>query len=194
MDAARMFLGQHGLTHARVERLLATTPEAAMRRRVIPGANPVAWHLWHVARAEDMGVNRLVADRPQVLDDGHLARLGVMTRGGGTGMTDGECDAVAARVDVAAVGAYWAAVGARTAEVVAGLDPADLDEVVGPEQLRRLLVGEEAVAPDAALPLLEHWTGRTRGYYLLYLGLIHTYEHIGHVDLLRGLLGLRGRF
>ncbi len=49
MDTARMVLERHGLMHDRVGRLLATSPEADMRRRILPGANPIAWHLWHAA-------------------------------------------------------------------------------------------------------------------------------------------------
>ena len=33
------------------------------------GLNSIAWLVWHVARCEDGGLNRLVIDRPQVLDD-----------------------------------------------------------------------------------------------------------------------------
>ena len=39
-----------------------------MRLRPQPHMNPIAWLLWHIARCEDLGVNRLIANRPDVLD------------------------------------------------------------------------------------------------------------------------------
>src|SRR2546426_12437985 len=38
-------------------------------RRRPHGLNSIAWLVWHVARFEDVAVNRFVGDQPQGLDD-----------------------------------------------------------------------------------------------------------------------------
>lgn len=54
-----------------IPELLRPLSDEQLRRRPHPHATPIAWHLWHMARAEDVGVNRLVTDGTQVLSDGH---------------------------------------------------------------------------------------------------------------------------
>ncbi|MGH7318805.1 MAG: hypothetical protein ACRELA_04140 [Candidatus Rokuibacteriota bacterium] len=50
--------------------------------------NSLAWLLGHMSLAEDMVVNAIVADSPQVVDrDGWPHRLGVARRDIGTGMS-----------------------------------------------------------------------------------------------------------
>ena len=99
MDAITFFLGRYGDLHTGlVDGLLAKLPEAHLRTRPHPGVNTVAWLLWHSARIEDVAVNRFLADRPQVLDDGWFERLTVARRDVGTGMSDAEVDELSARI------------------------------------------------------------------------------------------------
>jgi hypothetical protein len=120
--------GGYGYLHTTLtESLLDGLDEAHWRRSPAPGINPIAWLLWHMARGEDVGVNRLVTDGRQVLDDGGwLPRLGVARRDIGTGMTAEAVAAFSAWVDLAALRAYWDAVGTRTLTVVGALDRATL--------------------------------------------------------------------
>ena len=119
MDAIGFFLSRYGDLHAGlVDGLLGKLPEAHLRARPHPGVNTVAWLLWHAARIEDVAVNRFLADRPQVLDDGWLERLGVARRDVGTGMSDAEVDELSARIDLQALRGYWDAVSARTLALV----------------------------------------------------------------------------
>jgi len=70
MDAISFFLVRYGDLHRRrVDDMLSGLSEAQVRGRPHPGVNTVAWLLWHAARIEDVGVNRFVADRSQVLDE-----------------------------------------------------------------------------------------------------------------------------
>ncbi len=62
MDATAMFLIRHKRMHAQVERLTEGLSEEQIRDRVHPMANPLAWLLWHIARAEDSAVNLLICD------------------------------------------------------------------------------------------------------------------------------------
>src|SRR6266511_6262228 len=111
MDAITFFLSRYGDLHTGlVDGLLAKLPEAHLRTRPHPGVNTVAWLLWHSARIEDLAVNRFLADRPQVLDDGWFERLAVARRDVGTGMSDAEVDDLSARIDLEALRGYWDAV------------------------------------------------------------------------------------
>ena len=88
MDAAQFFLLRHEPLHGMMtDRLLAELTEAQLRTRP-GGQNSIAWLLWHVARAEDIGVNAFAYDRPQIFGEGDWAkRIGSGRRDLGTSMT-----------------------------------------------------------------------------------------------------------
>src|SRR4051794_982203 len=145
-----------------------------------------------MTRCEDVGVNRLVVDRPQVLDgDGWAGCLGVSLRDIGTGMADDEVAGFSERIDVSALLAYPAAVGRRTLDVLAGLDAMSLARPLDAAQLRRV-IAEGALGPNAGW-VEEYWQDKTRGWCLAQLGLTHNYSHFGAALVVRGLLGYPGR-
>src|SRR5439155_25102047 len=87
------------------------------------GLNSIAWLLWHVTRFEDVVVNVVLQDQPDILErEGWAARLGVDTRQIGTGSSDEEATDFSQRVDPAAVRAYRAAVGRATRAWAAAAD------------------------------------------------------------------------
>src|SRR5713226_4730173 len=119
MDAIAFFLSRYGDLHGGlVDGLFSKLSEAQLRGRPHTGVNTVAWLLWHSARIEDVGVNRFLADGPQVLEEDWLDRLGVGRRDVGTGMNDAEVDDLSARIDLRALRGYWEAVTRRTLAVV----------------------------------------------------------------------------
>ena len=97
--------------------------EVEVRGRVISDLNPVAWILWHVGRAEDVALNRLVTDGEQVLAGRWTERLGIQERSGGTGMTPEEADALAAGIELGGLWEYLDAVHRRTVTLLETLDP-----------------------------------------------------------------------
>jgi hypothetical protein len=173
-------------------RPLAELPDERWRRRP-HGLNPVAWLVWHMARCEDAGVNRLVFDRPQVLDDPAARwpeRMSLPWRHHGATMPSAEVDELAARADVPALWAYYTAVIDRTrALVVAGLPDAVLDPPVEPDRLRRVLFDEGMLRPahpwDRGAP---PFAGRSRGSLLILFGMTHNYGHWHDISTVRGLL------
>jgi hypothetical protein len=192
MDFVRMFLRRHDWLWAR--RSEATDlPEELWRARP-GGVNSIAWLVWHTARAEDSLPNRLVFDRPQVLDDPTACwpeRMNVPFRHHGAGMTSDEVDDLSRRVDVAALRAYAAAVGDRLRALVAAVDLEMLDEQpVAPDRTRWMF--DEGILR----PPLADWLGRpppydgwTKGEILLHGGYGHSYGHYHDMCLVRGLLG-----
>lgn len=191
MDAVDFFLIRYTELHRHlVDDLVRGLAEAQVRGRPHPGVNTVAWLLWHMARIEDVGVNRFVADRPQVLDD-WLGPLAVARRDVGTGMTDAEVDDLSARIDLDALRAYWDAVTRRTLAVVDTLRGSDLEAVVPADRVRRVAVEEGAVAPGADW-LTEFWAkDRTRAWVLAQMPLLHVYGHYFEARVAAGLWGRR---
>jgi hypothetical protein len=165
--------------------------EEAMRQRPDPRVNSIAWNLWHLTRVEDVGINRFVAGRPQVLDDGGwMARLNIPWRHNGFGMTFAEVDELDRTIDLQALRGYSAAVQARTCEVVGELDAVDLDAAVPTAHLRKILFDEGVADAAQAAGLLENYTGWTRGRALATFGLTHPFQHIGEIGVIASLLGI----
>ena len=186
MDALDFFLVRYEQVHRVLsDPAIKQLTETQLRRRPHPGVNTVAWLLWHMARVEDVGVNRFVADRPQVLGDGWLSKLGVARRDVGTGMSDAEVDEFSTRVDLDGLRGYWDAVTRRTPEVVASLRGTDLETVVAKERVER-------VAASGAEWLTEFWAaGRTRAWILAQTPLLHVYGHYFEARAVAGLWGAR---
>ena len=192
MDALDFFLVRYDQVHrVLTDPAIKQLDETQLRGRPHPGVNTIAWLLWHMARVEDVGVNRFVVDGPQVLDDGWLAKLGVERRDVGTGMSDAEVDELSARVDLDALRGYWDAVTRRTPEVVASLRGSDLDALVPRERVERVASAEGAVAPGAEW-LTEFWAaGRTCAWVLAQTPLLHVYGHYFEARAVAGLWGAR---
>ncbi len=192
MDAINFLLLRYGDLHrGLVDGLLGQLSEAQVRGRPHPGVNTVAWLLWHAARVEDVGVNRFIADRPQVLEDGWLDRLAVSRRDVGTGMRDAEVDDLSARIDLHALRGYWGAVTQRTLAVVETLRGTDLETPVEAERVKRVSFSEGAVAAGAEW-LAEFWAGgRSRAWFLAQVPLLHVYGHFFEARVAAGLWGVR---
>src|SRR5687768_2860755 len=103
MDFRELYLTQHARAHANAmaggipsnqDLALHDLTHEQIRRRPVTGVNSLAFVLWHATRAEDIGVNVIIAERPQVFDEGGWAtRLNVARRDLGSGMTEEEVDA-----------------------------------------------------------------------------------------------------
>lgn len=95
-----------------------------------PGANPIAWLVWHLARIQDDHLAEL-AGTEQVWEDGWAARFGLPATTMQTGFGHGPDEVAAVRPESAdALLAYLDAVTARTRGFLADVDAAALDEVV----------------------------------------------------------------
>src|SRR4051812_8848907 len=131
-------------------RMVADLSEEQVRRPPCPGVNTLTWLVWHMARVEDIGLNRFVSDGEQVFDGGGWGtRFGVTRRDFGTGMTPDEVLDLSARIDVEALHAYWDAVEERTIAVVQNLLPEDLDTILEANHVHRVFAQDEVVTPDA---------------------------------------------
>jgi len=85
MDIRDLFLSQHAAMHSAAvggnkmsaaERTFTGVTDEQMRVRPREDLNSLAWLLWHIARAEDIMVNTILAGRSQVFDEPWMKRLG----------------------------------------------------------------------------------------------------------------------
>ena len=169
-----------------------TLTEAQMRDRPVPYVNPPVWCLWHVARAEDIGVNRLATDGVQVVDENEwLEKIRAPFRHFGIGMNFEEVNFLSMKVDLAALYAYHQAVGKRTVEMLERLDPANLDIIVLENHLTKVLKDEGAVKSESIASTRGSYMNKARGWFLMHLGLTHTYQHLGEVTTTASMLGVQ---
>ena len=194
-----MFLNDHARIHrssvAPAEGInlgdyaLRGVSEEMMRKRS-PGHESIAWFMWHITRCEDIVVNSVLRRDAQVLDDDWCGRLGVSSRIMGTGMTDEETEDLSSAVDLGALIDYRDAVGLRTREYVQPLDFDSLDLLAEAPAATAAAAG--AVGPNGGW-VGSFWDGRTRGWFLSWVVLGHSYQHLAEVSHVATLLGRPGR-
>jgi len=163
------------------ERALGGLSDEQMRVRPREDLNSLAWLLWHIARAEDIFVNAVLAERPQVFDDAWMRRLGITRRDFGIGMTSPEVSELTRQVDLGALREYRDAVGFRTREVVGGFD---WSGAIPAEAMERA-AAEGAFSAARREPLVKVFTGRPRTAVLSGIALFHPSGHLGEAVTVR---------
>ena len=195
MDAAEFFLLRYEPLHAVMTDQLFADLSDAQLRACPRGQNSILWVLWHVARAEDIGISRFAEDRPELFDEGKwFDRLGAGRREVGTGMTSDEVADLTTRVSISALREYWAVVGQRTVEIVRKGGSAGWDRVVDPRLIRRVVRDHGDFGPHVNPEVIEsYYAGMTRGWAFAHLGLAHSWGHFFEANVIRGVLRFPGR-
>jgi DinB family protein len=194
MDAAQFFLLRYEPLHGMMaDRVLNGLTDAQLRARP-QGQNSIAWLLWHVARAEDIGVNAFAGNRPQVFDEGDWAtRIDSGRRDLGTSMTSDEVTAFGSRADLAALADYRRAVGNHTLAIVRRDGDRGWEDAVDPARMRRIICDDGDYGPLVDTNRVQtFYAGMTRGWAFGHLALTHTYMHFGEAGVVRGMLGFPG--
>lgn len=169
-----------------------TLSDEQLRLRPNVNVNSIVWCLFHIARAEDIGVNRLVTDGPQVVDQDHWReRLNVQFRHFGIGMTSEEVTELSHTIDISALREYHQSVGKRTAEILENTSARGFDQVLEEDHLIKVLREEGAARDTEVTNVFTSYQGMTKGWILMHLGLTHTFQHIGEVTTIASLLGIR---
>src|SRR5256885_17097313 len=134
MDGKDLFLAQHAAVHSAAvggnkastaERTFGGLTDDQMRARPREDLNSCAWLMWHIARAEDIILNPVIAGRDQVCDAAWLKRLNIDRKDFGIGMPKADVADLTQKIDVAALREYRDAVGKRTREIIGAFKDAD---------------------------------------------------------------------
>ena len=152
--------------------------------------NSIAWILWHIARCEDVGINRFVCETPQVFyEDNWLKKLNITRIDIGTGMTSAEVTELSSKINIDALRNYIAQVVERTQSGISNIKSDELDKIPDPSYLNKVLFDEGAIIKNNKR-VAENYSGKTKGWFLGHLGLTHARGHLGQIIFLRKLLGL----
>ena len=192
MDARDLFLDQHAAMHSAAvggnkmstaERTFAGVTDEQMRMRPRGDLNSLAWLMWHIARAEDVVVNRFLAGRPQLFDDAWKKRLRVSRPDFGIGMTSEEVTALTEQIEPGALREYRDAVGRRTREVVGDFKAADWEGSITAEAVQAAAAeGAFGIRTEA---LVKGFPGRPRAAVLSGIALFHSAGHMGEAVTVR---------
>ncbi|MEH6944721.1 DinB family protein [Bacillus sp. JJ722] len=189
-QAIQLFLSQHSLLHSSsISQTDQITLEDGMLRnmdetnfRQYPVLNPdtknsIAWHLWHIARIEDMTMNILIADEQQVLfSDNWFMKMNIEFSHSGNDMSEEDIALLSSRIDIKSLLAYRAKVGKRTKQVVSSLQPGQFKEKVVQKRIKRLY--EENAVSHNSKWLADYWSKKTIAGLILMPATRHNFLHL----------------
>lgn len=138
----------------------------------------IAWHLWHIARIEDLVGNLLIAEQPQILDDTWMTRLHTTVKDTGNAMTDAEIIDFSEQVNKQELINYRNAVGCQTRNILKALTPNDLKRKPK-EGYLELLVREGGLLEHKSSIWLKNFWGKHTIAGLILLPL--TRHHMMHL-------------
>lgn len=138
----------------------------------------IAWHLWHIARIEDLVGNLLIAQQPQIFNDEWMARLNVTCKDTGNVMTDEQIINLSKQINKQELINYRNEVGCQTRKIIKYLSPDDLKRKPAAEDLARLVSEGGLLECKGSIWLKDFW-GRYTVSGLMLLPL--TYHHMLHL-------------
>ena len=130
MDVSELLHDSLGRVREQMPDLVAGLCVDDLAWRPDPGANSIAWLVWHLTRIEDDHIADVAGEEQAWTAEGWADRFGLPFATGehGYGMTGADVGKVRVSGDLLA--GYYDAVAARTAAYVITLEPDDLDRVV----------------------------------------------------------------
>lgn len=139
--------------------------------------NSIVWHLWHIARIEDMTMNILVANSQQVLhSDSWLKKMNISFRHSGNSMGDEDIAELSSSINIDALLQYRKNVGKQTRRIISSLQPGEFKEKVQASRIKRLF-DENAILQEA-IGIAEYWRKKTIAGLVLMPATRHNYLHL----------------
>lgn len=138
----------------------------------------IAYHLWHIARIEDLVGNLLIARQPQVLNDEWMTKLGITIRDTGNAMTAEEIQSFSIQINKQELVNYRNTVGFRTREILKSLTSPDLKRKPTAESLAQVVSEGGLLEHKNSIWLKDFWGRHTVGGLIL---LPLTRHHMMHL-------------
>jgi hypothetical protein len=130
MDVSDLLVDALGRVREQLPELVIGMSDDDLAWRPDPGANSIAWTVWHLTRIEDDHVAGVAGHEQVWTADGWCERFGLPFPPGEHGYAMSAADVGKVRVSGDLLAGYYDAVAARSADYVATLSAADLDRVV----------------------------------------------------------------
>ena len=185
--AIQVFLDQHAAVHTAgisgghywslQDEVLKGLSSDQLRIILRPGTNSIAWLLWHIARIEDISLNVMVLEQPQLyLSEGWSTQLGTTRLDVGFGMDIDEVEQFSHQVLIKGLLVYRAAVGRSTRKGIPLLNPLQLKEIV-PDSTVQSLFDDGSISQKGGA-LADFYMNRTKGFFLTRTATSHNYIHL----------------
>jgi hypothetical protein len=131
VDVADVYMDLYGRVPPLVRAAVVDVPLPRLTEPPSPGANPIAWLVWHLARVQDHHVAELLDDAQLWVDGDWAGRFGLSPDPSNTGYGHTVEEVATVRPDSPeALVDYLEAVDMRTRAFLATLQPPDLDRIV----------------------------------------------------------------
>ncbi|MGM0881539.1 MAG: DinB family protein [Bacillota bacterium] len=188
--AVQLFLSQHALLHSSEvgdvgkptleDEVLNDLDDITFRKYPVATPdteNSVAWHLWHIARIEDMTMSILVADDQQVLSsENWLEKMNVRFLHSGNDMSQVDIAELSSSINLDSLLAYRVAVGRHTRQIISSLKPGQFKSKVEQKRIKRL--DEEHAVTLKAKWLTDYWSKKTIAGLVLMPATRHLFLHL----------------
>jgi len=147
-------------------------------RRIPKNCNhSMAWNIWHLTRIEDVTMNLLVGDKPQLfLTNAWYEKLGVKYRDTGNGMTDRDIVTLSNDIDIKLLKAYRLAVGKNTRKIVKQLKAEDFSKPVDKNCIEK--IWKDKAVLKAGKGVVDYWSKKTVTGLLLMPPTRHCMVHL----------------
>lgn len=186
-DMKQLLLSHHAMVHSASvtdtklwsyeDEIWQTVAEVQARQIPSGQEHSLIWIMWHIARIEDMTMNMLVIDCPQVFHkDQWQKRMNAPIQDTGNEISDETMTRLNESIDVDALKAYRIAVGQQTQHIIRDLQPEDVQRKVQPERIQKLRESGDVV--PAAKGIIEYWSKRTVAGLLLMPATRHNFIHL----------------
>ena len=196
-SAKDLFCNLHGVMHSRetpagdswsyADFIFNDLSEEQLRWIPEQAEHSLIWILWHISRIEDMTMNILINNGPQVyLSGSWRGKLKSPIHHSGNLIQDHNLRALSEGIMIDQLFNYRLAVGRRTQEIVKGLKKEDLFLKVPTERLDR--IREEGALLSEAEVLIEYWSRKKIYQLLLMPPTRHLMVHLNEAQALKGIV------
>ncbi|NOU64739.1 DinB family protein [Paenibacillus sp. LMG 31461] len=162
------------------EILMENMTEELLRWYPVPcsdTSNSIAWHLWHMARVEDITMNILAVGGKEVLySDNWLEKMNIRFATPGNEMNEADMEEFNSYINIESLLAYRIAVGRQTREIVNSLKPSEVKEKVQASRILRLF--DEKILNEDTKWLADYWSKKKVAGLFLMPTTRHNFLHM----------------
>jgi hypothetical protein len=195
VDAIAILVQQLETVNLRIHHSTRDLTAAELVARSLPGVNPIAFLIWHMARSQDWAVNTAIRDVPEVMKREPWIRSPLAVPGIGTGFELAEAADVSARFNRTDLLSYTDAVHADTLSWLRTVDEQILEDIpdVAAHDARHAEYQTASFRAEMdSGPEHDDAVGRAGGLpvwiYLTSVSITHLHRHLGELDLIKDLL------